>query len=185
LVLSAIKEAGRFKEPGTGIAFVLAAEQTAGFESQLSKSHRWQKTILCVLWTIMAFIFDEELFHQVWSGSPFPESIPVSNLIFEFLRIVQILSWAVWNPERRVLNASSPLISVPTSKATAVYSTWYSASNKSRVIFLQTLIIQNVLLRWFTSPWDIHKTTRKDNHFSSWKNSNDWKIDLSRFREKN
>ena len=40
LVLSAIKEAGRFKEPGTGIAFVLAAEQTAGFESQLSKSHR-------------------------------------------------------------------------------------------------------------------------------------------------
>ena len=40
LVLSAIKEAGRFKEPGTGIAFVLAVEQTAGFESQLSKSHR-------------------------------------------------------------------------------------------------------------------------------------------------
>jgi len=40
LVLSAIKEAGRFKEPGTGIAFVLATEQTAGFESQLSKSHR-------------------------------------------------------------------------------------------------------------------------------------------------
>jgi len=37
LVLSAIKEAGRFSEPGTGIAFVLAVEQTAGFESQLSK----------------------------------------------------------------------------------------------------------------------------------------------------
>ena len=36
-VLSAIKEAGRFSEPGTGIAFVLAVEQTAGFESQLSK----------------------------------------------------------------------------------------------------------------------------------------------------
>jgi len=39
-VLSAIKEAGRFSEPGTGIAFVLAVEQTAGFESQLSKPHR-------------------------------------------------------------------------------------------------------------------------------------------------
>jgi nitrogen regulatory protein PII len=37
-VLSAIKEAGRFSQPGTGIAFVLAVEQTAGFESQLSKS---------------------------------------------------------------------------------------------------------------------------------------------------
>ncbi len=36
-VLSAIKEAGRFNEPGTGIAFVLAVEQTAGFESQMSK----------------------------------------------------------------------------------------------------------------------------------------------------
>ena len=36
-VLSAIKEAGRFNEPGTGIAFVLAVEQTAGLESQLSK----------------------------------------------------------------------------------------------------------------------------------------------------
>ena len=36
-VLSAIKEAGRFSEPGTGIAFVLAVELTAGFESQLSK----------------------------------------------------------------------------------------------------------------------------------------------------
>ena len=36
-VLSAIKEAGRFNEPGTGIAFVLAVEQTVGFESQLLK----------------------------------------------------------------------------------------------------------------------------------------------------
>ena len=36
-VLSAIKEAGRFNEPGTGIVFVLAVEQTAGFESQLTK----------------------------------------------------------------------------------------------------------------------------------------------------
>jgi nitrogen regulatory protein P-II 1 len=39
-VLSVIKEAGRFSEPGTGIAFVFAVEQTAGFESQLSKSQR-------------------------------------------------------------------------------------------------------------------------------------------------
>jgi nitrogen regulatory protein PII len=38
LVLSAIKKAGRFNEPGTGIAFVLAVEQTAGLESQTSKS---------------------------------------------------------------------------------------------------------------------------------------------------
>jgi nitrogen regulatory protein PII len=37
-VLTAIKDAGRFSEPGTGIAFVLAVEQTAGFESQLTKS---------------------------------------------------------------------------------------------------------------------------------------------------
>jgi nitrogen regulatory protein P-II 1 len=37
-VLSAIKEAGRFSEPGTGIAFVIAVEQTVGFESQSSKS---------------------------------------------------------------------------------------------------------------------------------------------------
>ena len=36
-VLSAIKEAGRLSEPGTGIAFVLAVEDTIGFESQLSK----------------------------------------------------------------------------------------------------------------------------------------------------
>ena len=39
-VLSAIKEAGRFSEPGTGIAFVLAVEQTVGFESQSSKPQR-------------------------------------------------------------------------------------------------------------------------------------------------
>lgn len=39
-VLSAIKKAGRFHEPGTGIAFVIAVEQTTGFESQLSKSQR-------------------------------------------------------------------------------------------------------------------------------------------------
>ena len=37
-VLSAIKDAGRFSEPGTGIAFVLAVEQTIGFESQSSKT---------------------------------------------------------------------------------------------------------------------------------------------------
>ena len=35
-VMIAIKEAGRFSEPGTGIAFVLAVEQVAGFESQMS-----------------------------------------------------------------------------------------------------------------------------------------------------
>jgi nitrogen regulatory protein PII len=39
-VLSAIKEAGRFSEPGTGIAFVIAVEQTVGFESQSSKPQR-------------------------------------------------------------------------------------------------------------------------------------------------
>jgi nitrogen regulatory protein P-II 1 len=39
-VLSVIKEAGRFREPGTGIAFVLPVEQAVGFESQLSKPHR-------------------------------------------------------------------------------------------------------------------------------------------------
>ena len=39
-VMSAIKEAGRFNEPGTGIAFVLAVEQTSGFESQLPKPQR-------------------------------------------------------------------------------------------------------------------------------------------------
>jgi nitrogen regulatory protein P-II 1 len=37
-VLSAIQTAGRFSEPGTGIAFVIAVEQTAGFESQQSTS---------------------------------------------------------------------------------------------------------------------------------------------------
>jgi nitrogen regulatory protein P-II 1 len=37
-VLSAIKKAGRFNEPGTGIAFAFAVEQTAGLESQTSKS---------------------------------------------------------------------------------------------------------------------------------------------------
>jgi nitrogen regulatory protein PII len=37
-ILSAIKESGRFSEPGTGIAMVLAVEQTAGIESQLSKT---------------------------------------------------------------------------------------------------------------------------------------------------
>ena len=37
-ILSAIKEAGRFSEPGTGIAMVLAVEQTAGIESQMSKT---------------------------------------------------------------------------------------------------------------------------------------------------
>ena len=36
-ILSAIKDAGRFSEPGTGIAMVLAVEQTAGMESQVSK----------------------------------------------------------------------------------------------------------------------------------------------------
>jgi len=35
-VLGAIKEAGRFREPGTGIAFVLTVEQVAGLESQLA-----------------------------------------------------------------------------------------------------------------------------------------------------
>ncbi len=36
-VIDAIKTAGRFSEPGTGIAFVLSVELAAGFESQLSK----------------------------------------------------------------------------------------------------------------------------------------------------
>ena len=34
-VLAAIRKAGRFHEPGTGIAFVLAVESTIGFESQM------------------------------------------------------------------------------------------------------------------------------------------------------
>ncbi|MGB5985143.1 MAG: P-II family nitrogen regulator [Desulfobacterales bacterium] len=38
-ILSAIQEAGRFSEPGTGIAMVLPVEQTAGMESQLSRSN--------------------------------------------------------------------------------------------------------------------------------------------------
>ena len=37
-VMSAVKEAGCFSEPGTGIAFVLAVEQIAGMESQQSKT---------------------------------------------------------------------------------------------------------------------------------------------------
>jgi nitrogen regulatory protein PII len=36
-ILSAIKEAGRFSEPGTGIALVLPVEQVAGMESQTSR----------------------------------------------------------------------------------------------------------------------------------------------------
>jgi nitrogen regulatory protein PII len=36
-ILCAIEEAGQFSEPGTGIAFVFAVEQTVGFESQSSK----------------------------------------------------------------------------------------------------------------------------------------------------
>lgn len=39
-VLAAIKEAGCFHQPGTGIAFVLAVESTIGFESQMPKD--WQ-----------------------------------------------------------------------------------------------------------------------------------------------
>jgi nitrogen regulatory protein PII len=34
-VLSAIRDAGHFYEPGTGIAFVLAVESAIGFESQM------------------------------------------------------------------------------------------------------------------------------------------------------
>ena len=37
-ILSAIKEAGRFSEPGTVIAMVLPVEQTAGMESQMSRT---------------------------------------------------------------------------------------------------------------------------------------------------
>ena len=37
-LLSAIKKAGRFSEPGTGIAMVLPVEQTAGMESQTSRT---------------------------------------------------------------------------------------------------------------------------------------------------
>ena len=35
-ILTAIQSAGRFSEPGTGIAMVLPVEQTAGMESQMS-----------------------------------------------------------------------------------------------------------------------------------------------------
>ena len=38
-ILSAIKEAGQFSRPGTGIAMVLPVEQTAGMESQESRRH--------------------------------------------------------------------------------------------------------------------------------------------------
>lgn len=36
-VLRAIEEAGEFKKPGTGIAFVLPVEQVIGMESQIEK----------------------------------------------------------------------------------------------------------------------------------------------------
>ncbi|HCY84417.1 MAG TPA: transcriptional regulator [Desulfobacteraceae bacterium] len=36
-ILEAIKEAGEFHKPGTGIAFVLPVEQVAGLESQMNK----------------------------------------------------------------------------------------------------------------------------------------------------
>jgi len=39
-LLSSIRKAGRFSEPGTGIAFVLPVERIAGFESQLSTSRQ-------------------------------------------------------------------------------------------------------------------------------------------------
>jgi nitrogen regulatory protein PII len=39
-VLTAIGKAGRFSEPGTGIAFVLPVERTSGFESQLAGAGR-------------------------------------------------------------------------------------------------------------------------------------------------
>lgn len=35
---TAIREAGRFSEPGTGIAMVLPVEQVAGMESQTSRN---------------------------------------------------------------------------------------------------------------------------------------------------
>jgi nitrogen regulatory protein PII len=37
-ILSAIKKAGRFSEPGTGIAIVIPVDQTAGMESQISQA---------------------------------------------------------------------------------------------------------------------------------------------------
>jgi nitrogen regulatory protein PII len=39
-VISAIYEAGRFKEPGTGIAFVLDVEHVVGLESQIEHFRR-------------------------------------------------------------------------------------------------------------------------------------------------
>ncbi len=39
-ILSAIREAGRFSEPGTGIALVLPVEQVVGMESQTSLKKR-------------------------------------------------------------------------------------------------------------------------------------------------
>jgi nitrogen regulatory protein PII len=39
-ILTAIREAGRFSDPGTGIAMVLTVEQTAGMESQQSRNRR-------------------------------------------------------------------------------------------------------------------------------------------------
>ncbi|MCG8688232.1 MAG: P-II family nitrogen regulator [Desulfobacterales bacterium] len=36
-ILDAIKTAGKFHKPGTGIAFVLPVEQVAGLESQMEK----------------------------------------------------------------------------------------------------------------------------------------------------
>lgn len=39
-VLEAIREAGKFHEPGTGIAFVLPVEAVAGLESQLKKNNK-------------------------------------------------------------------------------------------------------------------------------------------------
>ena len=40
VVLQAIAEAGRFQEPGTGIAFVLAVDQVVGLESQIEHFER-------------------------------------------------------------------------------------------------------------------------------------------------
>jgi nitrogen regulatory protein PII len=39
-VLQAIQKAGRFDEPGTGIAFVMAVERAAGLSSQTSVENR-------------------------------------------------------------------------------------------------------------------------------------------------
>ena len=36
-ILESIKEAGKFNEPGTGIAFVVPVEHVAGLESQMEK----------------------------------------------------------------------------------------------------------------------------------------------------